>query len=77
MYHRKPDDMQGSVLYPLNSLEILSPQVFAKHRQKYEGREHVLDTVIPEPLNCKWNDALHFTAVPPQTLYANIAAAGF
>jgi hypothetical protein len=76
-YHRVVEHMRGSVLYPLNQLKDLYPDAYAEHLKKYEGREHVLDTKIPPPLDCLWNDVLHFTAVHPSALYTNIENAGF
>jgi hypothetical protein len=64
-------------LYPLNQLKSIYPEVYAENVKKYEGREHVLETRIPAPLNCLWNDVLHFTAVHPTILYKNLAEVGF
>lgn len=75
LYHRVPKDMTGTTLYPLNMLKDLYPALYAAHVQKYEGREHLLTTEIP-PLHCLWNDVLHFTAVAPAELKANLARAG-
>jgi hypothetical protein len=77
IYHRKVDNFQGNTLYPLNQLKEIYPDAYKSHVQKYEGREHVLETKIPAPLDCLWNDVLHFTAVHPKTLYINLKNAGF
>jgi hypothetical protein len=77
IYHRVVENLQGTILYPLNQLKDLYPETFDAHKAKYEGREHVLESRIPPPLDCLWNDVLHFTAVPPTTLYENIKNAGF
>lgn len=66
--------MCGSVLYPLNELREIYPDVYAAHVKKYDGREVMLTRKIP-PLNCLWNDVLHFTAVTPGELKANLAKA--
>lgn len=77
VYHRKVENLRGSVLYPLNQLKEVYPDLYEAHVQKYAGREHVLETRIPPPLDCLWNDVLHFTAVDPVTLYSNLARAGY
>jgi len=74
LYHRVPSKMTGSILYPLNVLKEKYPDVYAEHVEKYRGREELLTTEVP-PLKCLWNDVLHFTAVEPQTLKANLAKA--
>ncbi len=66
--------MVGTILCPLNSLRQTHPEIYAEHVKKYEGREQLLTTEIP-PLHCLWNDVLHFTAVAPATLKANLAKA--
>ncbi len=77
VYHRKVEEFKGSILYPLNQLKEIFPEIYNAHVQKYTGREHVLETKIPAPLDCLWNDVLHFTAVHPETLYMNLKNAGF
>jgi hypothetical protein len=77
VYHRVVENLRGTVLYPLNRLKDLYPDAYSEHLKKYETREHVLETKIPPPLDCLWNDVLHFTAVHPSVLYKNIEAAGF
>ncbi len=77
VYHRVVENMRGTILYPLNQLKTIFPDVYAEHVKKYEGREHVLETRIPAPLDCLWNDALHFTAVHPMVLFRNLESAGF
>lgn len=67
--------MKGAVLYPLNRLKELYPDVYTEQVKKYEGREELLDAKV-SPLQCLWNDALHLTAVSPQTLRENVAKAG-
>jgi len=67
LYHRVPWNLEGSVLYPLNTLKDTHPEIHDHHIRKYEGREHVLESRIPS-LNCMWNDVLFFTAVHPSLL---------
>jgi hypothetical protein len=74
LYHRVPKNMVGTTLYPLNVLKETQPDTYSEHVKKYEGRERLLTTEIP-PLHCLWNDVLHFTAIAPSTLKANLAKA--
>ncbi len=67
LYHFAPEDMVGDVLYPLNELKEIYPEVYEEQKSKYEGREFVTEREIPY-LNCLWNDVLHFTAVHPQEI---------
>ncbi len=69
VYHRKPPDMQGQVLYPLNVLQNISVQHYDKQRAKYVGRETLMTQPIP-PLNCIWNDVIHLSPVHPAKLAA-------
>ena len=75
LYHRVPDNMQGSVLYPLNVLKEKFPEAYSAHARKYKGREAVMESVIP-PLRCLWNDVLHFTAVHPREVLAALRQFG-
>ncbi|HEY4499177.1 MAG TPA: hypothetical protein VJH94_03895 [Candidatus Paceibacterota bacterium] len=68
--------MEGTILYPLNVVREKFPDAYAKHVVKYKDREHLLTTNVPI-LNCLWNDVLHFTAVPPTTLFANLQGVGY
>lgn len=65
LYHRVPSNMQGGILYPLNTLKELFPEAYAEQVKKYVGREEVMDQTVPT-LDCKWNDVLHLSAVHPQ-----------
>jgi hypothetical protein len=62
--HLMPSPMIGETLYPLNTLKHLAPEAYERHRQKYEGRESLLERPIP-PLNCLWNDVLHLSPAHP------------
>lgn len=76
LYHRVRENMRGTVLYPLNRLKEVYPDIYSEAVKKYEGREFVMDYSIPT-LNCKWNDALHLTAVHPKEVYDALRDAGF
>lgn len=66
-YHRRPDNMRSNILYPLNQLKDIYPDIYEKQVAKYMGREHLLDVNIPF-LNCLWNDVLHLSPVHPKDM---------
>lgn len=76
LYHRVPKNMSRTVLYPLNVLKDTKPDIYTEQSKKYFGRERILRAQIP-PLNCLWNDVLHFTAVEPHMMKENLEKAGF
>jgi hypothetical protein len=65
IYHRVPADMEGTMLYPLNTLKIKFSHLYQSKADKYIGREQIMERTIPT-LNCLWNDVLHLTAVHPK-----------
>lgn len=67
--------MRGDTLYPLNTLKEIYPDVYVAEAKKYEGREILMETIIPM-LNCKWNDVLHLSAVDPREVDAAVSALG-
>lgn len=67
IYHLVPKNMRGTVLYPLNQLKGIHPDVYASEVKKYEGREQVMSNNVAI-LNCAWNDMLHFSAVHPKEI---------
>ena len=67
LYHILPSPCAGTVLYPLNQLKRIDADRYQAHRRKYRGREALLHRIIP-PLNCLWNDVLHFSPVHPALL---------
>jgi hypothetical protein len=75
LYHAVPDPLVGSVLYPLNELEQRAPEAWRRAHAKYDWRPEVLQVRIP-PLDCLWNDVLHFSPVPPVKIVAALEAAG-
>lgn len=67
--------MRGNILYPLNELKNIFPDVYEEGVKRYEGREHVMEEKIPV-LNCFWNDVLHLAAVDPREIKAELAKLG-
>jgi hypothetical protein len=75
LYHMVPADMTGNILYPLNLLKQTHPELYAVKVKKYQERTHVMEQSIL-PLNCLWNDVLHFTAIHPADIKAAMLEAG-
>ncbi len=75
LYHFVPKNLVGTILYPLNILKDIYPEVYEKEVKKYHGREHVMELIIPT-LNCKWNDTLHFSPVSPNDIKTALINAG-
>lgn len=76
VYHRVPADLRGAVLYPLNELKGMYPDLYAERRKSYATREDIASLRLPQLGYCLWNDVLHFTAAHPQTLKAALESAG-
>jgi hypothetical protein len=76
LYHSVPENMSGTVLYPLNGLKETLPEIYSEEIKKYTGRENLLKRIVPS-LKCLWNDVLHLTAVSPEDLKSALENAGF
>jgi len=75
LYHRVPDGMEGTILYPLNQLKELMPEVCARQAAKYAGREFIMERKIGI-LNCAWNDVLHLSPIHPSQISAAFSRIG-
>jgi hypothetical protein len=75
LYHKVPSDLKGSILYPLNELRSIYPELYTKKMEKYEGREDIMQIYITE-LDCFWNDAIHLTPVHPDLVKKALIEAG-
>lgn len=75
LYHRVPKNLQGNILYPLNTLKDMHPDIYQEHYAKYLGREDLTNRKIPI-LNCLWNDVLHFSPVHPKEIKKALIEAG-
>ncbi len=69
VYHLCSADMRGTTLYPLNGLRERFPDVYARERLKFEGRESVLDFRVPH-LGVPWGDTVNMSALDPRLLVA-------
>lgn len=68
LYHMKPLDMRGTSLMPLSSLKIEYPKLFEEAARKYIGREVIMNEKV-FPLNCFWNDVIHFSPIHPSVIF--------
>jgi hypothetical protein len=75
LYHAKPANMRGEVLYPLNRLRTAHPDLYDRAIAKYVGREALLEVRIPL-LDVLWNDTVHLAPIHPSHLAGAWRAAG-
>lgn len=75
LYHVVPRDMRGGVLYPLGRLRERWPDLAVAAARKYDGRESLMDVLIPI-LGCRWNDAIHLAPLHPAKTRQALADAG-
>lgn len=71
LYHKVPEPMKGTVIYPLNQLATFHPDIFEGQVKKYEGRESIMREMVPM-LNCRWNDVIHLSLINPQIIYREL-----
>lgn len=76
LYHIVPKELEGDSLYPLHALAQERPRLAQAAAEKYAGREHLMEVVIPI-LDCRWNDVLHLTPLHPGKTKRALVAAGF
>lgn len=67
--------MRGNILYPLNTLKGIFPEVYEQHVKKYKDREILLHRRI-ERLDCLWNDTLHLSALNPEVVVKELRKFG-
>lgn len=75
LYHARPRDMRGEVLYPLSVLRTTFSDLYEIERAKYGGREILFEVRVPI-LEVLWNEALHLSPLHPYHLAAAWRAAG-
>ncbi|GAB2701637.1 hypothetical protein [Kitasatospora kifunensis] len=75
LFHTAIADPRGDELLPLAALQERYPDLYARHRAKYAGREHRLrERVIP--LDCTWTDVVFFSPVGSSMLFDAMRSAG-
>ena len=67
VYHLCAPDFRGNILYPLNGLREPFPDLYEREREKYIGRESVLEYRIPI-LNAVWGDTVNLSTLDPRLL---------
>lgn len=67
LYHLCAPDMRGSLLYPLNELRQHLPGMYAREREKWAGRESVLEFVVPG-LGVPWANTVNLSTLDLQLL---------
>lgn len=75
IYHMRQPDMQGKILYPLNTLNEIYPEIYTRQIAKYNDypdRKKLPQKIIPR-LNCLWNDVVQCSPVHPYLLYQALA----
>jgi hypothetical protein len=75
LYHKVPPHMHGKVLFPLNDLRAIDEDLYLLQEKKYEGRKNIMKREIP-PLDCLWNDVLHFSPIHPALLKKELESRG-
>ena len=75
IYHEVLHGMIGNIIYPLNHLKQINKEAYLKAAAKYQGRERLMDFVIPK-LNCLWNDVVHCLPIHPNLLYKAMISCG-
>lgn len=68
MYHGVPEQMVGHELIPLNSMIESQSDLYNRYREKYKGREEMLERHIPL-LDCLWNDVVQFLPLDPREVF--------
>lgn len=69
VYHGAPREMVGEVLYSLDQLADVHPDLHARQRQKYAGREAVSEFQVPH-LDRGFTDTVHCGPIHPYRLYS-------
>lgn len=75
LYHRVPKNFTEDILYPLNQLIEMYPDIYAGQAAKYDNRKSLMERTIPI-LHCLWNDVLHLGPINPTELIAALTEAG-
>ena len=75
IYHHLPENMTGTILYPMNQLKKIDERLYEIYRSGYDGREHLLERKVLY-LDCLWNDVIHCCPVHPQKIYDALKHSG-
>ncbi|SRR5258706_4244057 len=75
VYHLCARDFRGTTLYPLNGLRDRFPDLYQREKEKFIGRESLLDYVVPG-LGVPWADTVNLSALDPRRLLEERRALG-
>ena len=76
VYHRVPPKLRGTILYPMNRLAEVQPDLYEELQQNYATRRDIAALRIPPLDSCLWNDVLFFSPVHPSLIQAALVDAG-
>ncbi len=63
LYHHVPDNVEGNILYPLNEMTRVFPDVFNKQKAKYDA---IKEKDVEIPGFGFWNDCINLMPVNPE-----------
>ena len=78
VYHMRSPDMIGDILYPLNELKNIYPQLYERQIAKYfdhASRVNLPAQVIPK-LECLWNDVIQCAPIHPYYIFEALQSRG-
>ena len=73
LYHHVPEDQIRDVIYPLNQLKIIFPDLYKKHIAKYEK---IREKDVEIPGFGFWNDCVNLMPVNPGLVKAELEKYG-
>lgn len=73
LYHHVPEDQVGDVIYPLNQLKEISPDLYKKHFAKYDK---IREKDVKIPGFGFWNDCVNLMPVIPGLVKAELEKYG-
>lgn len=79
IYHACPVEMQGDMLYPLNELKELYPELYQREIAKYwdHSSRYDLPQLFVPKLNCERSDVVFCSPIHPYLIYKELQARGF
>lgn len=75
IYHRKLPIFKGDFIYPLNELKNIYPDAYELVAGKYQGREELINKVIPG-FNVLWNNVVQCSPIHPAKIVGGLILAG-
>ena len=73
LYHRVPENMRGTTLFPGNTVSQKYPDLSPGVEAKYKDRMELILSTIPG-LNCLWNDVIFLSATHPKKIHEALMA---